>query len=558
MAGNEGIWRVVQRRPVIALSARQLGRLPVWVVPALSGTAVGVLEYTIADAPVVDAAADAWQVAAVVFIMVAKAAQVSLPRTQRLSLLGSILLAAIVGSASIPHSSAREFDWLYVSGILAWMVGIEFSERADAIFDRTLRSLMASGVARVTNGELRAIRRGLLRRKSLYRRRGGLWVAVAIALAWLALGIFLLVSLGGVAYLRYLPLLFVSNSGIVLVEVLAAVVAGQYIGEMVAYAAAWQALQPKLNLIPGHPDGTLGLKMVGRFYFRQALISGIPAAYLAIWWYIIPAFPWYADWRDIYLGLLVVAVTIEIMAFFLPMRAIHRAMIAERNRRSLEADRLMMRIGKLQEDLVNAMDHESRDNMSKELAILLDWVRTLRMLPTWPVDPALRRWFTLSNFALFIPFFSYVVGNPRLWGQVGSILGGLKHLQQCEQGNAASEHHGCDYRRGDRAEHGERHEAGHAQVLEEASGDVAERFRAQVDADPHAGLDEMRDERRPATKSGRPDCRGRASVRMLGHDDADRAADDRPQGSMNDVPHRVQYRDLAHDELADVQHTRDS
>jgi len=115
------------------------------------------------------------------------------------------------------------------------------------------------------------------------------------------------------------------------------------------------------------------------------------------------------------------------MAFFLPMPGIHQAMIAERNRRSLDADRLMVRIGRLQEDLVNAVDHESRDNMSKELAILLDWVPTLRVLPTWPVDPALRRWFTLSNFALFIPFLSYGVGDPKLWDQVGSILGGLKH-----------------------------------------------------------------------------------------------------------------------------------
>jgi len=419
----------MQRRPIIALSARQLGRLPVWAAPALSGTVVGVLEYTVANDPVVRAAADAWQVAAVVSIMVGKAAQASLPRMQRLLLLGSILLAAIVGSASIPHMSARQFDWLYVSGVLAWMIGIELGERTEVIFDRTLRSLIASGVARVTSSELRAICCGLQRRKSLYRRRAGFWVALAMSLAWLAFSIFILASYGGVAYLRYLPLLFVANPGIVLFEVLAAVVAGQYIGEMVAYAVAWRTLQPKLNLIPGHPDGTLGLKMIGRFYFRQALICGIPAAYLAIWWYIIPAFPWYADWRNIYLGLLAVALIIEMMAFFLPMRAIHRAMVAERNRRSLEADRLMVRIGKLQEDLVNAVDHESRDNMSKELAILLDRVRTLRMLPTWPVDPALRRWFTLSNFALFIPFLSYVAGNPKLWGQVGSILGGLKHLR---------------------------------------------------------------------------------------------------------------------------------
>ena len=66
----------------------------------------------------------------------------------------------------------------------------------------------------------------------------------------------------------------------------------------------------------------------------------------------------------------------------------------------------------------------------------------------------------------------------------------------------------------------------------------------------------MRGERRPATERGCGDCRGRVSVCVLGHDDADRAADDWPQGRMNDVPHRVQHRDLAHHELADVQHSR--
>jgi hypothetical protein len=107
-------------------------------------------------------------------------------------------------------------------------------------------------------------------------------------------------------------------------------------------------------------------------------------------------------------------------------------------------------------------------------------------------------------------------------------------------------------------EHGERHEGGHAQVLEQAGGDIAERFRARVDANPHTGLDDVRGKRRPATQRGRRDCRGRVSVRVLGHDDADRAAHYRPHGRVDNVPHRVQHRDLAHHELADVQHSRSS
>jgi hypothetical protein len=76
--------------------------------------------------------------------------------------------------------------------------------------------------------------------------------------------------------------------------------------------------------------------------------------------------------------------------------------------------------------------------------------------------------------------------------------------------------------------YGEGDEAGHAQVLEHAGDDVAERLWASVDAYPRAGLDDMRGERRPAAKHGSRDCRGRADVRLLRHDDADRPADYRP------------------------------
>jgi hypothetical protein len=427
MENSEDGWRIVMGRQLVALGIRQAARLPKAAVPVLLGVAVGALECLLAGDPIVRVAADSWQVTAAGFIVAAGTSGEFLTHMRRLVLLGSTQVTAIAGALAIPRAPAAEVDWLYLSGVLAWTIGIALSEGADELFNRTLRSLVASGVARVTGAELRAIRCELRGKKSLYRRKGGVWLATVMALAWIAFGAAWLVSSGGVADLRYLPLLLVANPGIVLFEVLAAAAAGQYIGEMVAYAAAWRALQPGLRLVPGHPDGTGGLKMIGRFYFRQAVIAGMPAAYLATWWYLIPAFPQYAHWRNVYLGLLAVAIAIEVLAFFLPMRAVHQALAAERQRRGLEADRLTRRIAALQEGLVSTADHEARDKLSKELAILLEWVRTLRLLPSWPVDPPLRRWFTLSNAALFVPFLSYVLGNPRLWSQVASILGGLKH-----------------------------------------------------------------------------------------------------------------------------------
>ncbi len=34
---------------------------------------------------------------------------------------------------------------------------------------------------------------------------------------------------------------------------------------------------------------------------------------------------------------------------------------------------------------------------------------------------------SLNNLALFIPFLSYLFGNPELWKQVAGVIGGLKH-----------------------------------------------------------------------------------------------------------------------------------
>ena len=128
--------------------------------------------------------------------------------------------------------------------------------------------------------------------------------------------------------------------------------------------------------------------------------------------------------------------------------------------------------------------------------------------------------------------------------------------QQCEQSDADSQRQGRDCCRRDWVEHGKRHQAGHAQVFEQAGDDVAERFGARVDANPHAGLNDMRGERRPAAEHGSCDCRGRVNLRVLGNNDADRAADYWPHGGMDDVPYRIQHRDLAYHELADVQHCR--
>ncbi len=53
---------------------------------------------------------------------------------------------------------------------------------------------------------------------------------------------------------------------------------------------------------PLHVDGVCGLKLVGEFYFYQAMITALPAVFRAVWWFIFPIWPRdYRRWEELYL-----------------------------------------------------------------------------------------------------------------------------------------------------------------------------------------------------------------------------------------------------------------
>ena len=65
---------------------------------------------------------------------------------------------------------------------------------------------------------------------------------------------------------------------------------------------------------------------MGDLFFYQALVIGLAATFLAIWWLIMPFFPAYMHWRDFYLGLLAIAIVFEMLAFLAPMWSFHTEM----------------------------------------------------------------------------------------------------------------------------------------------------------------------------------------------------------------------------------------
>jgi len=50
----------------------------------------------------------------------------------------------------------------------------------------------------------------------------------------------------------------------------------------------------------------------------------------------------------------------------------------------------------------------------------------LEATPTWPIDTAIRRRFTLRNLGLLLPFVGYAVGDPSsFWERLTNLFASL-------------------------------------------------------------------------------------------------------------------------------------
>ena len=173
-------------------------------------------------------------------------------------------------------------------------------------------------------------------------------------------------------------------------------------------------------VVVAHVDGAAGLRPVGDFFFFQAMVVAIPAAFLAVWWFVIPI-GWqerYGYWRNSFLVLLVVAVLVEVLAFLGPMMVIHHHMVASKRKLQLDADRLAHRIAQLQ---TKAADGETEDQ-TRVLDRLQSRFNSIETLPTWPVDARTRRRFSLNNIGLLLPVIGHALGQSRFWEDVEEFL----------------------------------------------------------------------------------------------------------------------------------------
>jgi hypothetical protein len=304
-----------------------------------------------------------------------------------------------------------QWDLLLISGAITFVVGLHFALRIPQKVDVALTRLVNRGVLQLTPETLANLKQDLSARAARWAHRGGVSVTIVVLLAFLIAF--------GPDIIQHLDL--------TLVEMLGGYIVGRYLGRMACYGQLGWLLRQRnipLNVQPGHLDGAAGFKPVGDLYFFQAMVIAIPALYLAVWWFLIPAFDQYAQWREPYLGLLAVVLTVEVLAFLIPVWSFHQEMLDQKTRLLDEADRLSRAVDSGQAELTEAKTGQERSELKDRLAQMTERYSAIEQMPTWPVDPRVRRRFTFNNLALFLPLISRSFQVTGAWQKV------LEELQQ--------------------------------------------------------------------------------------------------------------------------------
>jgi hypothetical protein len=305
--------------------------------------------------------------------------------------------------------SAHQADWMLISGWFMLLVGLWLAGEMPEELEQGLDRLAHRHVLTVTPEQLCRFKGEL--EGSVIKRwapLGGLLVALGIALAF--------------AYVCYIRgpsgyLLFAAT------ETLGGYIAGCYLGRLACYGTLGARLFQEgfpLRVIAGHLDGAGGLRPVGDFYFRQAMIVALPALFLAVWLLLLPlpSFQGYRDWRTPYASLLALAIACEMLAFFWPLWSFHREMAKQKHVLLREADRLSSEIADIQQRLEEGPSGDDAKGLRDALADKTARYWAIEQLPVWPISPRVKRLFSINSAALFIPLIAEVTGLSKPWADL--------------------------------------------------------------------------------------------------------------------------------------------
>jgi hypothetical protein len=303
-----------------------------------------------------------------------------------------------------------DWDMLLLSGVATFAIGLWLAGRIKTKMEQDLDHLAARGSINIEPKQLASFK-GMLELQAEGWARGiGFVSAIAILLAFV-------VAFWG----RF------SGTRIVLItaEVTGGYIAGTFLGRMACYGRLGSLFERHLIdllVYPDHVDGAAGLKSIGDHYFFQAIVVSIPAVFLAVWWFLIPFWPRYEYWRDPYLVLLAFAITIEILAFAVPLWWFHKTMRAKKEEALHTADALSQEINELRARLAAKSLTEDKDILTNRLSEKSRQYWAIKTMPTWPVDFKAWRLFGLNNFLLFLPIVSNYIGTAEPLRQLIDII----------------------------------------------------------------------------------------------------------------------------------------
>ncbi len=302
------------------------------------------------------------------------------------------------------------WDLLYTSGFSVLLFAIFLSHGLYQRFAAALERIRLRGG--ISTEELDRILRSINSKKSLSTIAG----AVIVALLMLAATLQGKPAPYNLGWLEFLLALLAGGAA-----------AGCVIGRMILYGILGAVIADQhvaLQLNPASPDGAAGMKPLGDFYFFQALLMAIPAVFLAVWIYLIPLDAQfnYRFWVNPYVGLLFLAILLEMAVFAVPMLSMHGQMQRAREQHLADADASIKKIAELQQRLTDSTSDTERESLRKQIQALNDAYLAIETMPTWPIDRQIRVRFTLGNAALVIGLIGQLGSGSSVWAHIADTV----------------------------------------------------------------------------------------------------------------------------------------
>lgn len=304
------------------------------------------------------------------------------------------------------------WDMLLLSGFATLAVGLVLARSGPRRLERMLERLVRRGVL-ITVEPLSDIKTDLEQKTRVWRTAGAVIVATCVLISFLTLITMNWRTPRAGSLLR-----------LGLFETAWAYVVGGYLGSMAANGKVGWYLKRKSASVwvsPGHIDGAAGLKPFGDFCLYQAMVVAIPGVFLAVWTFLIPAWPEltmrqrYIQWMHPYMALLAATLVIEVMAFLIPMWWFHREMRDQKDQLLVQADELSSAIARIRTQLAGLRTSAERKELDEQLSFITKQYWDIEHMPTWPVDVSTIRKFTFRNAALIMPLIAEVSGLHENW-----------------------------------------------------------------------------------------------------------------------------------------------